>query len=107
MDLRRLLTPRRPVSPYQHAIRDVLGPPARRHPDTLAVLWAHQIAWAAHGGAGADELDLLSSTAAQYHVSLEAVLEERCRQQSAGRVMPAHRPTPDATTSVRKLSRPA
>lgn len=106
MDLWRAPT-RRPVKAYDQAVGDVLGSPNGRHPDTLALTWAHQIAWAAHGGPGLDELERLSATAARYDVPLDAVLDERRRQEKAPPVVPAHRPAIEPKAPLRKFSRPA
>ena len=103
MLLRRPFTPRRAQGSYERALRDVVGPPGRRPVDCLALLWAHQIAWAAHGTPLLEELDRLGEAARRYDLPLEDVLAELRHQQAAPPVVPAGR-IPDATDSVRRLA---
>lgn len=104
MDLRRTLN-RRPDNSYNQAVRDVLGSPGERRPDALALTWAHQIAWATHGDTGMDELEQLSNITSRYDVPLDAVLEERRRQQNTAPVVPAYRPATGSRAPARRVSR--
>jgi hypothetical protein len=90
MPLRRALLPRRPVTAYEQSVRDVLGAPGKRPADSLALTWAHEIAWASHGSS-LDELEQLAATAERYGVSLDRVLHERELQQQSAPVVPAQR----------------
>jgi hypothetical protein len=101
--LRRALLPRGPVTSYAQAVRDVLGSPGKRPTDSLALNWAHQIAWAAHGSS-LDELEQLAATAERYGASLVQVLHERELQRGTAPVVPAHRrePTTSTTTPARR-----
>jgi hypothetical protein len=108
MPFRRALLPRRPVSSYELAVRNVLGSPAKRPTDALALNWAHQIAWAAHGSS-LDELEQIAATADRYGVPLERVLHEREEQRKSAPVLPAHRrelsSPPPAPSRPRSIAR--
>jgi hypothetical protein len=90
MPFPRARVPRRPVTSYEHSVRAVLGSPGTRPTDSLALNWAHQIAWAAHGRS-LDELEQLAATAERYGVPLDDVLREREKQLLAAGLIPAHR----------------
>ena len=98
----RLVAARRARSTYEAMMRDVLGPPGRGGKDTLALIWAHQIAWAAHGTSVLDELELLGAAAHRYDLPLDDVLTELRQVQQAPPVVPAGRAT--APDEVRRLA---
>lgn len=102
MLLPRLVATRRARGAYDVMVRDVVGPPGRRNLDTLALVWAHQIAWAANRTQALDELELLGAAAHRYGLPLEEVLAELRQVQQAPPVVPAGRgTTPD---EVRRLA---
>jgi hypothetical protein len=93
MSIRRTSVPQRDATAYERLVRDVLDSPGKRPVDSLAVLWAHQIAYAAHG-APLDELEQLASTAQRYDVPLQNVLNERHQQPPPSTLAPARRKQP-------------
>lgn len=92
-------------SAYDRAFRAVVGPSGRRI-EALALVWAHEIAWAEIDQSGLDELEQLASVAATYGVPMTEVLDERTRQQQRGPVIaaPARRPAPEAATARPRLA---
>lgn len=98
----RSVATRRARSRYEATMRDVLGPPGRGGRDTLALIWAHQIAWTAHGAPVLDELELLGAAARQYDLPLDDVLAERRQVQQAPPVVPAGRGT--VPEEIRRLA---